>query len=89
MERRSFLQRSATAAGVLFSGSIAQGMARPPGNIISEKHEFKLKYAPHFGMFKHHAGDDPLDQLQWYTIKQRGFDAYLGMNAVERRLHAH
>ena len=28
-------------------------------------HNFKLKYAPHLGMFKNHAGDDPLDQIQF------------------------
>jgi hydroxypyruvate isomerase len=34
---------------------------------------FKLTYAPHFGMFRHHAGDDPLDQLRF--IADEGFGA--------------
>jgi len=42
---------------------------------MSGKHEFKLKYAPHFGMFKHHAGDDPIDQLK--------FMADVGFTALE------
>ena len=29
------------------------------------KKSFNLNYAPHFGMFKHNAGDDPIDQLQF------------------------
>lgn len=37
------------------------------------KHNFQLKYAPHFGMFKNHAGDDLLDQLQF--ISDVGFTA--------------
>jgi hydroxypyruvate isomerase len=30
-----------------------------------DKKPFNLNYAPHFGMFKHNAGDDPIDQLQF------------------------
>jgi len=37
------------------------------------KHQFKLKYAPHFGMFRHSAGDDLLDQLQF--MADAGFTA--------------
>lgn len=37
-------------------------------------HAFKLKYAPHFGMFRHHAGDDPLDQLRFAA--EVGFTAW-------------
>lgn len=38
------------------------------------KHEFKLKYAPHFGMFKHLGGDDPIDQLKFAA--DQGFTAW-------------
>lgn len=40
----------------------------------TEKKKFKLKYAPHFGMFKHHAGDDPIDQLKFAA--DEGFTAW-------------
>lgn len=30
-----------------------------------KKNTFKLNYAPHFGTFKHSAGSDPFDQLQY------------------------
>ena len=38
------------------------------------KSKFKLKFAPHIGMFKHHAGSDILDQIQ-FMIDQ-GFTAF-------------
>ena len=41
----------------------------------AKKQDFKLKYAPHFGMFRHSAGEDLLDQLQ--------FMADVGFRAME------
>ena len=35
---------------------------------------FKMKFAPHLGMFKHHAGDDPIDQLNF--MAEQGFHAF-------------
>ena len=35
---------------------------------------FQLKYAPHLGMFKHHAGTDPVDQLNF--MADQGFTAF-------------
>lgn len=43
---------------------------------------FKLNYAPHFGMFKHHAGDDVIDQLKF--MADEGFTA-LEDNWMTRR----
>ena len=37
-------------------------------------HQFNLKYAPHLGMFKHSAGDDPIDQLNF--MADQGFTAF-------------
>ncbi len=39
---------------------------------ISEK--FHLKYAPHFGMFRHHAGNDLIAQLEF--MADQGFQAF-------------
>lgn len=39
-----------------------------------EKGPFKLKYAPHFGMFSASAGDDPVDQLKFAA--DEGFRAW-------------
>ncbi len=38
------------------------------------KHQFNLKYAPHLGMFKHHAGEDPIAQLNF--MAEQGFTAF-------------
>jgi hydroxypyruvate isomerase len=41
--------------------------------LLPPKQYFKLKYAPHFGMFRHHAGEDLLDQVQF--MADAGFTA--------------
>lgn len=49
---------AAAAAGVISPKVLAETM-----NSTAEP--FKLKYAPHFGMFRNHAGDDLVDQLKF------------------------
>ena len=44
------------------------------GEANSMAHTFNLKYAPHLGMFKNKAGDDPIDQLNF--MADQGFKAY-------------
>lgn len=71
MKRRDFV-KSGLAAGVaaLASSNIggAEITASPRG-----KYTFKHKYAPHFGMFEHHAGKDLIDQLKF--MADQGFTA--------------
>ena len=50
---------AAAAAGAVVAGS-GGGVAR-----AQSAASFKLKYAPHFGMFRHHAGADLVDQLKF------------------------
>ncbi len=63
MKRRSFLKKGLSLASAPF---ISSGLL---ANSISEQKlthsPFNLNYAPHFGMFKHHAGNDLVDQLQF------------------------
>ncbi|MEN8230995.1 MAG: xylose isomerase, partial [Bacteroidota bacterium] len=73
MQRRSFLKSSAIASGALLSGSMAHASAGSAQKAPAEKHNFKLKYAPHFGMFRQSAGTDLLDQLQF--MADAGFSA--------------
>ena len=59
------------------AGSLA--MVSPSVFSSSKKEEdfpinFKLKFAPHIGMFEEHAGKDPLDQLNF--IADQGFRAF-------------
>jgi len=66
--------RSAAAAGAAQAGSSVQGGAagqKAAGSGGGGK--FKLNYAPHFGMFKQHAGDDLLAQLKF--MADQGFTA--------------
>ena len=67
MKRREFL---ASSAGVLAATGT---MAGSYGQATAPRRRFSLNYAPHFGMFRHSAGDDPLDQLQF--MADQGFSA--------------
>lgn len=70
MERRSFIRNSA-----LVSGSFVLGKDRSADSLRQPSADkFRLNYAPHLGMFKHHAGDDPLDQLNF--MADQGFTAF-------------
>jgi hydroxypyruvate isomerase len=73
MERRSFLKRSAAATGAIVTGGMAHASEASAKVPLADKHQFKLKYAPHFGMFRHSAGEDLLDQLQF--MADAGFTA--------------
>ena len=73
MERRSFLKSSAVATGALVTGGMAHASAASATKPAAAKHQFNLKYAPHFGMFRHSGGDDLLDQLQF--MADAGFTA--------------
>ena len=73
--RRQFLQASLMGLGgaaVLPS----LGHAATLAGVTSQRpdpRQFQLKYAPHFGMFKEHAGADLVDQLQF--MHDEGFVA--------------
>jgi hydroxypyruvate isomerase len=73
--RRDFLQAS-LVAGSAFAGAAAT-RARESLSMRGEAQvrdqEFGLSFAPHFGMFRNHAGPDPIAQLQF--IAERGFRA--------------
>jgi len=60
----------ALGGGAALSGITSLSSAARPS---WEKNNFNLKYAPHFGMFKHSAGDDLVDQLQF--MAEAGFTA--------------
>ncbi len=82
MQRRSFLRSSALASGALMSGGAVHASSVLNTKAPTGKHNFKLKYAPHFGMFKNSAGDDFLDQLEF--MADAGFTA-LEDNGMKNR----
>lgn len=73
MERRSFISKSITAAA-LAGTSLGVRAASVQTTADSSPVPFKLKFAPHLGMFKHHAGEDPIDQLLF--MADQGFSAF-------------
>jgi len=76
MNRRNFVARSLIAGvGVATQSfsSIRSAQKQP---------KFRLKYAPHFGMFEHHAGTDLIDQLKF--VADQGFTAFED-NGMSRR----
>jgi len=58
---------AAAAAAVAVSAGTSTARAASPSK------KFKLKYAPNFGMFKEHAGNDLIDQLKF--MADQGFSA--------------
>jgi len=71
MDRRKFLGTSAAgAAAAMSAGTSAVAQGAKPGN----RAKFRMKYGPHFGMFKNSAGNDPIDQLKFAA--DQGFTAW-------------
>ena len=94
MNRRRFLEATASALAV---GATTSAFAQtppaapaaaapagppPPRPAWTSKHAFKLKYAPHIGMFKESAGPDPLEQLRF--MADNGFTAFEDNGMMKR-----
>jgi hydroxypyruvate isomerase len=77
MNRRDFLHTAAGASLLSLAPSAAAAsplaQAAPDSAARAAKRTFKLKYAPHFGMFANSAGKDLLDQLRF--MADSGFTA--------------
>lgn len=72
MNRRTFL--GSAVAGLATSlrvASAGQPQRTPP---TPRPSRFRLNYAPHFDLFRHLAGDDPVDQLKFAA--DEGFTAF-------------
>jgi len=70
MNRRNFSQLLGVSSLGLLSGPYSFA-----NNIQSSlKKPFRLNYAPHLGMFRNHAGDNPIDQLNF--MADQGFVAF-------------
>lgn len=70
MQRRKFVQ-----TGLAASAAVAAPLTGFSSAAINapQAEPFKLKYAPHIGMFKHSAGEDPIDQIHF--MADQGFPA--------------
>jgi hydroxypyruvate isomerase len=73
MDRRKFMKHGiGAAAGLSLAGPQAM-LATPQAAAAKPGKKFKLKYAPSFGQFKAHAGDDPAAQVAFAA--DEGFTA--------------
>lgn len=90
MKRIDFLRNSLVATGAVITGSsmgavAAEGSSSSAANMAGKT--FNLDYAPHQGMFRAHAGDSFLDQIQYMydqgfrSIEDNGF---LGRSVEEQ-----
>jgi hydroxypyruvate isomerase len=70
LPRREFLK---TAVAATTGGVVMAGPSRPPAPPRQQPRAFRLRYAPHFGMFRAHAGDDLVAQLEF--MRGEGFTA--------------
>lgn len=72
MQRRDFIRQATLATG---SAALAfpQFVQATPAEPTTKEPAFRMKYAPHHGMFKHHAGENILDQIQF--MADQGFMA--------------
>ena len=68
MDRRGFIT---TGLGGAVAGVAAKTALGSSPSTSGDT--FRLKYAPHFGMFRHHAGSDPIDQIKF--MADQGFTA--------------
>lgn len=75
MKRRTFL--ATAGATVATAGLVSRPLAAD-----GDAHRFHLNYAPHFGMFRHSAGNDLVDQLKFAA--DQGFTAWED-NGMKRR----
>jgi hydroxypyruvate isomerase len=72
MDRRDLLKM--TLATSALAGLGPARAAAQPAPAACAKGPFRLKYAPHFGMFEAHAGKDLVDQLKFAA--EQGFTAW-------------
>ena len=80
MNRRKFVRNSTIASASLLSANLNFTNYTN----LSNKFNFNLKYAPHLGMFKHHAGSDPISQLKFMLVQ--GFTSFEDNNMRNRNI---
>jgi len=78
MDRRTFVRNTAAMAAGAAIAAPASRVAEASDRSRSTKGDtgstFNLNYAPHLGMFREHAGTDPVDQLNF--MADEGFRAF-------------
>jgi len=75
MHRRKFLATTGATAGAALVTSVTEraALAKSAAPSNAPVRTFKLKYAPHFGMFAQHTGPDLVTQMKFFH--EQGFTA--------------
>ncbi|HUF25526.1 MAG TPA: TIM barrel protein [Gemmatimonadaceae bacterium] len=79
MHRRTFIESTIAAGATLAAGGVAtiadgfRNHAPLAAGATARRQRFRLHYAPHFGMFRQHAGPDVAAQLEFMAAE--GFTA--------------
>jgi len=85
MKRRQFIKKGAATGSLLsFGGAAMAAEVFNASPLAIKKHSFNLKYASHEGMFKTHAGDSIIDQLEF--MADQGFTAFEDNEMLSRPL---
>ena len=65
--RRDFLRKATVTGAAILAAPAVFGTSVYPKRKKSQEAvtPFKLKYAPGFGMFREHAGTDPIDNIKF------------------------
>lgn len=67
MERKEFLKKSLVGGTLMASYPFQVNKMRWNKDNDSKSYDFKLNYAPKFGTFREHAGEDLIDQLKFMS----------------------
>ena len=87
MNRRNFIKDNLVLSGALGIGatSLFAQNTQHRDQDLENSAAFKLNYAPHIGMFKESAGDDPIDQLNF--MADMGFTAFEDNGMKDRSIN--
>ena len=82
--RRNFIKKATTTGAAIiaapaFLGSAQTAQQKKASDAVAP---FKLKYAPGLGMFRNHAGQDPIDNIKF--CHDQGFRAMFDNNIMRR-----
>jgi hydroxypyruvate isomerase len=82
--RRDFIKRTTLTGAAIFAAPSLFGLetAKKKQKAAETNAPFKLKYAPSFGMFKEHAGADPIDNIKF--CHDNGFRAMFDNGLMSR-----
>lgn len=74
LSRRRFIERGAALVGATAAMSVTRAAAQDLPSATPARGTFTLHYAPHPGMFRFHAGNDVIDQIEF--AYDQGFTAW-------------